>query len=113
MIIFLLSVINPQHLLIMFLRFTHLFFATENIIDSKKIYMEEIAPVIREQQGNLEVSLLEATDGSNEFISSSLWQDEAALHAFEAGAVYQKVISRVKEIIVKPPVQKYYKVNRA
>ena len=95
----------------MFLRFTYLFFAEEKIAEAKSIYINEIAPVISKQKGSKQVFLLEPSDGSNEFISYSLWEDESDIKAFEASDDYLPVISRVKELVSKPPVQKYYHVD--
>ena len=73
--------------------------------------MTEVAPVIRMQKGNKQVLLLEPAEGSDEFISFSLWESEADIKAFESSAEYPAVIGRLKEIVSKPPVQKYYLVN--
>jgi heme-degrading monooxygenase HmoA len=70
-----------------------------------------VAPVIRRQPGNQQVLLLEPANGSDAFISFSLWDDEAAIKAFEANTEYQMVIARIKEIVAQPPVQAYYTVH--
>lgn len=95
----------------MFLRFTCLYFPADKLAEAKNIYMTEIAPVIRRQKGNKEVLLLEPADGSDEFISYSLWEDESDIKKFEESAVYPAVIGRIKEVVSKPPLQKYYLVN--
>ncbi len=95
----------------MFLRFTYLSFPPEKTDKAKEIYMTEVAPVIRKQKGNRQVLLLEPAEGSEEFISFSLWEAESDIKAFEEGTEYPAVIGRIKEIVSKPPVQKYYLVN--
>lgn len=95
----------------MFLRFTYLHFDAQKQSEAKSVYNNEVAPAIRKQKGNKEVLLLEPTDGGTEFISYSLWEDEAALKAFEANAEYPPIIARIKELASQPPVQKYYLVN--
>jgi heme-degrading monooxygenase HmoA len=95
----------------MFLRFTYLYFSAENTAEAKSVYMNEVAPAIRKQKGNKQVLLLEPAAGSDEFISFSLWEDEADIKAFETSAEYPAVIGRIKELSSKPPVQKYYLVN--
>jgi heme-degrading monooxygenase HmoA len=94
----------------MFLRFTYLQFAPENVAKAKSVYMNEIAPAIRTQKGNKEVTFLETADGSNEFISSSLWETEADIREFETSTHYPEIIERIKTFVSKPPVQKYYHV---
>lgn len=94
----------------MFVRFTYLYFQADRRQEAISIYNGEIAPVIRGQKGNKQVSLLEAPDGS-EFISYSLWEEEADVKAFEKSDEYLPVIARIKELVSQPPVQKYYHVN--
>jgi heme-degrading monooxygenase HmoA len=55
--------------------------------------------------------LLEPADGSNEFISYSLWEEESDIKEFEASPDYPPVIARIKEMVSKPPLQKYYTVH--
>jgi len=95
----------------MFARFTYLYFSPEKLAEAKSIYETEIAPVISKQKGNKQALLLEPADDSNEYISYSLWEDESDLKEFEASSDYPPVIARVKEIVSKPPVQKYYHVG--
>jgi len=95
----------------MFLRFTYLYFAPEKQAEAKNIYMTEIAPVIARQIGNNQVLLLEPKDNEEEFISFSLWEHESDLRNFETSADYPPVIGRIKEMVCRPPVQKYYVVN--
>ena len=95
----------------MYLRFTYLYFSPEKATEAKTTYMNEVAPVIRKQKGNKQVLLLEPAEGSDEFISFSLWESEADIKAFEESAAYPAVIGKVKEMSSKPPVQKYYLVN--
>lgn len=95
----------------MFLRFTYLYFKTEKLAEAKDIYLNEIAPAISKQKGNKQVLLLEPADGSNEFISYSIWEEESDLKEFESSTEYPPVIARIKEMVSKPPIQKYYFVN--
>ncbi len=95
----------------MFLRFTYLYFSPEKAAAAKEVYLKEVAPAIRKQKGSKQVLLLEPAEGSDEFISSSLWESEADIKAFETSAAYPAIIGRIKEMTSKQPVQKYYLVN--
>jgi heme-degrading monooxygenase HmoA len=95
----------------MFLRFTYLYFSPEKASEAKSVYITEVAPEIRKQKGNKQVLLLEPAEGSDEFISFSLWETEADIKAFEASAAYPAVIGKIKGLSSKSPVQKYYLVN--
>ena len=94
----------------MFVRMTHLQFPAETAAAAKEIYLNEIAPVIKSQPGNIDTFLLEPADEDGEYISYSQWESEADLKAFEADAVYAPVIGKIKSVVSKPPVQKYYAV---
>lgn len=96
----------------MFLRLTYLNFSPENTGKAKEVYMAEIASVIRKQKGSKEVLFLESTENSEEFISYTLWENESDIKEFEASPDYVKAINRVKELVSKAPVQKYFKGNR-
>lgn len=96
----------------MFLRLTYLHFSPANAGNAKEIYMTEIASVIRNQKGNKEVLFLESTEDNEEFISYSLWENESDIKEFEASPDYLKAINRVKELVSRAPVQKYFRVNR-
>lgn len=95
----------------MFLRFTYLYFSPEKLAEAKDIYITETAPAIRRQKGNKEVLLLEPADGSDEFISYSLWENESDVRNFETGSEYPAIIDRIRKMVSKPPVQKYYVAN--
>ncbi len=96
----------------MFLRLTYLHFSSENRGKAKEVYMAEVAPVIRNQKGNKEVLFLEPVENGEEFISYSLWENEEDMEEFESSPDYVKAIGRIKELVSKAPVQKYFKVSK-
>ena len=95
----------------MFLRFTYLYVTPQNAEEVARIYLNEIAPEIRKQKGSKEVLLLQSTDHHDELITSTLWESEEDIKNFEAGSDHPNVMGRVKEIVSKPPTQKYFRVS--
>lgn len=92
----------------MYLRFTYLYFPEDKLAEAKHIYLNEVAPVIRQQPGNQQVLLLEPAEEEAAFISFSLWETEADIKAFETSNAYPSVFGRMKELAIRAPEQKYY-----
>ena len=56
----------------MFVRLTHFSLPPERTAEIIKVYHEEIAPVIHEQPGIIDVMLLEPVQSEDEFISCTV-----------------------------------------
>ncbi len=69
----------------MFVRLTHFTLPPEKVNEIKKVYYEDIAPVIKQQAGIVNVLLLEPLEDSDEFISCTIWNSESDTKAFESG----------------------------
>ena len=92
----------------MFVRLTHFNIPEDQIDSIKTIYYSEIAPVISQQPGLVNVFLLEPLEVGDDFISCSIWHNETDTRAFESSASYPEVFAKIKAIATKPPMQKYY-----
>ena len=90
-------------------RFTHLRFSPEKVAEAKRVYTQEIAPVIRSHQGSKEVMFLEPEGGGDQYISCTVWESEQDLKAFESSPEYGKVIAKIRELAEKVE-QMYYVV---
>jgi heme-degrading monooxygenase HmoA len=95
----------------MFVRLTHFSLAPEKAAEIKNVYHEEVAPVIHQQPGIIDVMLLEPAEG-DEFISCTIWNSEADIKAFESSPSYPDVFGRIRAAAAKPPMQKYYNVKK-
>lgn len=62
----------------------------------KKVYHEQIAPVIRSQKGNLGVWLLEPMDEKDQFISLTEWISLADAEQYEASGTYSELVNKIK-----------------
>ncbi|MEP6615567.1 MAG: antibiotic biosynthesis monooxygenase [Ginsengibacter sp.] len=95
----------------MLVRLTHLYFIPSRIEDSKKIFREQIVPTVRKIDGNHNIMLLEPLDGSDVYISMSVWIDKAAADAYQDSGKYKELVDLVKDNYSKPPVLKSYNVS--
>ena len=78
---------------------------TKEVVD---LYNAEIAPAVREFKGLKQVSLLEPTDSSGEFVSLTLWKSQADGEAYENSGTYRKLVDKFKDKFVSKPVLKTY-----
>ena len=92
----------------MFVRLTYFLLNPDKTEEGKRIYNEEIAPVIRQQPGNENAMLLEPLNKDDEFISCTIWKSQADTSAFESSAIYREVFGKIKVVTATPPQQKYY-----
>jgi heme-degrading monooxygenase HmoA len=92
----------------MFARLTHLKFLPEHFDQIRKIYNEEVIPVIKSQKGNNKVMLLEPVDKSDNYISLTIWNTKADADAYEASGTYKKLVDKVKSLLTSEPILKTY-----
>ena len=92
----------------MYVRLTYLSFLPGNVDEAKKIYNEELAPVVRKQKGNLDCRMLEPVDKADDYISMTTWDTKEDADAYQSSGVYKQLVDRVREKFSKPPVLKVY-----
>lgn len=92
----------------MIVRLTYLSFMRQNVEQAKKMYRDEIVPVVRVQKGNLDCRLLEPMDNSDEYISMTIWETKADAENYESSGKYQELVDKVKKDYAKKPVLKVY-----
>jgi quinol monooxygenase YgiN len=76
--------------------------------EAKTIYNRDIIPVIRDQEGNVGIRLLEPKNVSEDFISVTEWRNRAAADAHEKSGVPIKLLKKLEPFLLKPPVIKTY-----
>ena len=94
----------------MYARLTFIKTSSEHFDRLKRIYNEEITPVIRSQKGNIGCWLLEPTDTSDDTISLTEWTSSADADAYEASGTYRTLVDKIKEYYTSKPVLKTYNV---
>lgn len=92
----------------MHVRTTLVKFLPDYIEQAKKIYYEEIAPVVRQQRGNTGIWLLEPTDKAEDFISLTQWKSKADADAYDNSGLYKNLVKKLEDFISSTPVLKTY-----
>lgn len=95
----------------MFVRLTSCKFSPESIAEVKRIYQQEIVPVVREQKGNMGILLLEPVDESDDYVSVSRWSTRADADAYESTGLYKSLIGKVSAFLTQDPVTRAYEAE--
>lgn len=94
----------------MFARLTFIKTSLENSDTVKRIYNQEIVPVVRSQRGNIGCWLLEPTNASDDYISLTEWTSSTDADAYEATGTYRMLVDKIKDYYTAKPVLKTYNV---
>ena len=92
----------------MYVRFTYLKFLPGKIDQAKKLYNDELAPVVRKQKGNIDCRILEPVDANDDYISMTLWDNQEDADHYHSSGVYKQLVDRVRDALAAPPVLKVY-----
>jgi len=92
----------------MVVRLTYLSFLPGKAEEAKTIYKNELAPVVRQQKGNLDCKLLEPVDEADDYISLTVWESKEKADAYHSSGVYTQLVNKVKEFYSKNPVLKVF-----
>lgn len=95
----------------MFVRLTFCKFAPDSIAEAKKIYTQDIAPVVSQQKGNMGILLLEPVDKADDFVSVSRWSSQADADAYERSGLYKILVGKLRDFFVKEPVLRSYEAE--
>ena len=94
----------------MIARMTFINVSPENVESMKRIYHEEIVPVVKNQKGNLGAWLLEPENKKDEFISLTEWITKNDAEAYEKSGTYKALVDKVKSKFRGEPVLRTYHV---
>jgi heme-degrading monooxygenase HmoA len=78
----------------------------------RKIYYEELVPVIKAQKGNVDIFLLESVETEGDMISYNAWESKEDGDAYESSGTYQEMLDKVKHTFAEPTTLKSYKVKK-
>ena len=92
----------------MVVRLTRFNLSPEKAGEAKRIYYQEVVPEIKKQKGNTNVMLLEPTDGSNEYISVTVWEDKTDAEAYESSGKYKEMVDKIKGLLTDQPILRTY-----
>src|ERR1043166_7996299 len=97
----------------MFARLTFISIPQNKVEDLRRIYNEEILPVVRQQKGNIGAWLLEPTNSADDFISLTEWISETDANAYETSGTYKMLVDKVKDLSTLKPILKTYNVSES
>jgi heme-degrading monooxygenase HmoA len=92
----------------MIVRLTFISFLPQNVQQAKRIYNEQVVPVVRKQKGNLDCRLLEPVEKADEYISMTTWETKADADAYHSSGTYKDLVEKVRKDFAKDPVLKVY-----
>ena len=90
----------------MLVRLTFCKFIPDSIDEVRRIYNQDIAPVVRMQPGNIGIRIMEPIDKADDFISVSEWATQADVDVYESTGLYKTLVNKLADFLVKPPVLK-------
>ena len=95
----------------MFARLTYIDILPEHHDELKRIFNEEVLPVVRKQKGNIGIWLMEPTDMlSTEYISLTEWISAEDAQSYDSSGTYKSLVDKLKSMYKSKPVLKTYNV---
>ncbi|MBO9202182.1 MULTISPECIES: antibiotic biosynthesis monooxygenase family protein [Niastella] len=92
----------------MIVRLTYITFLPENVDQAKRVYRDQVVPVVKVQKGNLDCRLLEPMDNSNEYISMTTWETKDDADAYHTSGTYKELVDKVRKDFAKNPTLRVY-----
>jgi heme-degrading monooxygenase HmoA len=96
----------------MFVRLTYLSFLPGKVEAAKKIYYDELVPIVKQQKGNLDCTMLEPVDKTDDYISMTIWDNKEDADAYQTSGTYKQLVERVQQFYSKNPVLKVYSAEK-
>ena len=79
--------------------------------EAERVWKEDCAPLMIQQDGCLSEELLKCKDAPGEYISYAEWRDQDAIRRYEASDAHHKIDEHAKRIkVTAAPVTKHYEV---
>jgi heme-degrading monooxygenase HmoA len=95
----------------MFARLTFIDIMPEHHEELRRIFNEEVIPVVRKQKGNIGIWLMEPTDMvSTEYISLTEWISAEDAESYDSSGTYRSLVDKLKSMYKSRPVLKTYNV---
>lgn len=94
----------------MFARLTYISLPLDKVEELKRVYNDEVVPVVKSQKGNIGIWLLEPTNSEDDFISLTEWASQADADVYEASGTYRALVDKLKDMYKNKPVLKTYNI---
>ena len=92
----------------MYVRLTYINFLPGKAEATKKIYNDELLPIVKQQKGNLDCRLLEPVDKADDYISMTVWESKEDADSYQSRGIYKQLVDRIRDSYSKEPVLKVY-----
>ena len=96
----------------MWVRLTFAKIQPDKMDEFRKIYNEELVPIIKAQKGNVDVFVMESVDEEGEGISLTSWDSKEDGDKYEASGTYVEMVNKVRHTFASPPTLKSYEVKK-
>jgi quinol monooxygenase YgiN len=78
----------------------------------RKIYYEELIPIVKARKGCIDIFMMESVETPGELISLTSWESKADGDAYESSGTYQEMLKRVQHTFAETPTLKSYTVKK-
>jgi quinol monooxygenase YgiN len=95
----------------MFARLTFIDVLPAHRNELKKIFNEEVVPVVKNQKGNIGIWLLEPTDIAEEYIALTEWISREDADSYDSSGTYKKLVEKIKALYRIKPILKTYNIS--
>jgi len=92
----------------MIVRFTYFSLVPGKVEDMKKMFIDEIAPQVKKQNGNLDCRLLEPVSKTDEYISMTVWDNQEDADAYQTSGKYRQLVEKARQYFSNEPTLKVY-----
>ena len=96
----------------MYVRLTYVAFLPDKVDEAKKIYNNEIVPIVKKQKGNLDCRMLEPIDSTDDYISMTVWDSKENADAYHVSGTYKQLVNKIQAFYSKNPVLKVYATEK-
>lgn len=95
----------------MWCRLTFVKIHPEKIEELRRIFDEEVVPVVKKQKGNIEVFLAESAEVLGDGISFTSWETKQDADAYQASGTYKELVDKCIPTHISPPKLVEYEVK--
>lgn len=97
----------------MFARLTFIDILPEHQNDLRRIFNEEVIPVVKRQKGNIGIWLLEPTDMDGQYISLTEWISAADADNYDSSGTYSNLVDKIKALYRSKPILKTFNISES
>jgi heme-degrading monooxygenase HmoA len=89
----------------------HLKVQPGKIKEFRRIYKHEIVPILKAQEGTINLFLIELNERGDEFISLIMWGNKTVAERYQKSGQFSQLTNKLQHILVEPATGKSYEVE--